>query len=69
MQNQPDVLRGTLYGILAASIWGSMYVVSDVVLQIIPPFTLLSLRILLGLFVLVLLTNTNTHNTHNDQTK
>jgi len=45
--------RGALYGITAASIWGSMYVVSDLVLQVVPPFTLLTLRILLGLAVLL----------------
>lgn len=47
-----DLLRGTGYGITAASIWGSMYVVSDVVLTVIPPFTLLSMRIVLGLLAL-----------------
>jgi drug/metabolite transporter (DMT)-like permease len=38
-----------LSGLLAASIWGGMYVVSDVVLEYIPPFTLLLLRLLLGI--------------------
>lgn len=51
--NRTDLLRGTFYGIVAASIWGSMYVVSDVVLTVIPPFTLLSMRILLGLVALL----------------
>jgi drug/metabolite transporter (DMT)-like permease len=45
-------MRGSLVGILcglgAAAIWGGMYVVSDVVLEIIPPFTLLSARLVLG---------------------
>lgn len=50
--NRADLLRGTFYGITAASIWGGMYVVSDVVLTVIPPFTLLSLRILLALAAL-----------------
>jgi len=50
---QSNTLRGAFYGILAASIWGSMYVVSDVVLQVIPPFTLLTLRVALGLVVLL----------------
>ena len=45
--------RGALYGITAASIWGSMYVISDLVLLVVPPFTLLTLRILLGLAVLL----------------
>lgn len=44
--------RGAIYGILAAAIWGGMYVVSDVVLDIIPPFTLLTLRLVLGLAVI-----------------
>lgn len=47
------LLRGAIYGIAAASIWGGMYAVSDVVLAVIPPFTLLSLRIVLGLLVLM----------------
>ncbi len=55
MQNQ-QLIRGTLYGILAATIWGSMYVVSDVVLQVIPPFTLLTMRIVLGLITMVIFT-------------
>jgi len=50
---QTDMLRGTVYGISAAAIWGGMYVVSDLVLQVLPPFTLLSLRILLALLVLL----------------
>lgn len=45
--------RGALYGLTAASIWGSMYVVSDLVLLVVPPFTLLTLRIVLGLAVLL----------------
>ena len=45
--------RGALYGITAASIWGSMYVISDLVLLVVPPFTLLTLRIVLGLAVLL----------------
>lgn len=41
-------LIGLLSGLAAASIWGGMYVVSKVVLDVIPPFTLLSLRLILG---------------------
>ena len=44
---------GAIYGIAAASIWGGMYVVSDLTLEAIPPFTLLSMRILLALLVLL----------------
>jgi drug/metabolite transporter (DMT)-like permease len=48
-------LVGLLCGLGAASIWGGMYVVSKVVLEIIPPFTLVSIRLLLGALTLVLL--------------
>lgn len=41
-----------LAGLGAASIWGGMYVVSKVVLGVIPPFALLSLRLILGFAVL-----------------
>jgi drug/metabolite transporter (DMT)-like permease len=47
------MMRGAFYGFSAAAIWGGMYVVSDVVLEVIPPFTLLTMRLLLGLAVLV----------------
>jgi len=43
---------GLFSGILAASIWGGMYVVSKVVMDVIPPFTLLTLRLLLGFITL-----------------
>ncbi len=42
-------IRGIAAGLSAASIWGGMYVVSDVVLETIPPFTLLGLRLALGI--------------------
>ena len=47
-------LAGILAGLVAASIWGGMYVVSKVILEIIPPFTLLSTRLLLGALTLAL---------------
>ena len=47
-------LYGLLSGLGAASIWGGMYVVSKVVLEIIPPFTLVALRLLLGILTLVI---------------
>ena len=50
--SKSELLRGASYGISAASIWGGMYVVSDVTLVSVPPFTLLTLRILLALLVL-----------------
>ena len=46
---------GILCGLGAASIWGGMYVVSKVVLEIIPPFLLVSLRLLLGALTLAVL--------------
>jgi drug/metabolite transporter (DMT)-like permease len=39
---------GVLSGLTAASIWGGMYVVSKVVLEVIPPFSLLAIRLILG---------------------
>jgi drug/metabolite transporter (DMT)-like permease len=48
-------LRGTIYGLTAAAIWGGMYVVADVVLLTIPPFTLLTLRLILGAAILAVI--------------
>ncbi len=45
-------IRGAIYGITAASIWGGMYVVSERVMLTIPPFTLLTLRLLIGSAIL-----------------
>lgn len=47
-----NTLRGAIYGLSAAAIWGGMYVVSDVVLKIIPPFTLLTMRLILAALVM-----------------
>jgi len=47
-----STLIGMLSGIAAASIWGGMYVVSKIVLEVIPPFTLLTYRLLLGILTL-----------------
>ena len=41
-------IAGLSAGLVAASIWGGMYVVSKVVLDVIPPFSLLTLRLFLG---------------------
>jgi drug/metabolite transporter (DMT)-like permease len=49
-------LIGIFCGLAAASIWGGMYVVSKVVLEVIPPFTLLTIRVALGALVLGLAT-------------
>ena len=43
---------GALSGLIAASIWGGMYVVSDVVLDVVPPATLLLIRYAIALPVL-----------------
>ena len=45
---------GLLCGLGAASIWGGMYVVSKVVLDIIPPFSLVTIRLLLGALTLAI---------------
>jgi drug/metabolite transporter (DMT)-like permease len=50
-----STIRGAVYALLAAAIWGGMYVVSDVVLEVIPPFILLTIRLVLGAAVLGLL--------------
>ena len=43
---------GLLAGLSAAAIWGGMYVVSKVVLEVIPPFSLLTIRLVLGFLAL-----------------
>jgi len=47
-----DAFPGIAAGLAAASIWGGMYVVSKVVLEVIPPFTLVTMRLLLGILAL-----------------
>ncbi|HEX8993588.1 MAG TPA: DMT family transporter [Anaerolineales bacterium] len=56
-------MLGVLSGLAAAAIWGGMYVVSKVVLNVIPPFTLITLRLVLGGLVLwlILLLRGGTH--------
>ncbi|PZA09015.1 DMT family transporter [Meiothermus sp. PNK-Is4] len=49
-----DVQRGLLAGLLAASIWGGMYVVSKVVLEVIPPITLVAVRMGVAFVCMVL---------------
>jgi drug/metabolite transporter (DMT)-like permease len=49
---QKKSLYGLTAGLTAASIWGGMYVVSKVVMETIPPFTLITLRLVLGIAVL-----------------
>jgi drug/metabolite transporter (DMT)-like permease len=45
-------LFGIVAGLTAASIWGGMYVVSKAVMAVIPPFILLTSRLLLGILTL-----------------
>jgi drug/metabolite transporter (DMT)-like permease len=47
-------LFGLIAGLTAASIWGGMYVVSKAVMRVIPPYLLLTLRLLLGILTLFL---------------
>jgi drug/metabolite transporter (DMT)-like permease len=47
-------LRGALAALVAAAIWGGMYVISKVVLDVIPPMTLVVLRFCVALPVLLL---------------
>src|SRR5688572_32877212 len=49
---QKHSFAGLFAGLGAASIWGGMYVVSKVVLEVIPPFSLLVLRLLMGAITL-----------------
>lgn len=48
-------LRGAIYGIGAASIWGGMYVVSDELLKVYPAFVLLGIRLFIGAITLLVL--------------
>ena len=45
-------LAGLFAGLAAASIWGGMYVVSKIVLEVIPPFALLTIRLVMGAMAL-----------------
>lgn len=47
MHNKHSI-AGLSAGLAAASIWGSMYVVSKLVMTAVPPFTLLTLRLIIG---------------------
>ncbi len=50
--NRMQLLLGGLFLSLAAAIWGGVYVISKIVLDIIPPFTLLVIRFAIALLVL-----------------
>jgi drug/metabolite transporter (DMT)-like permease len=60
-------LAGLISGLVAASIWGGMYVVSKVVLEVIPPFTLLLIRLIMGaaaLGIVIYFRNRNAQNSY-----
>jgi drug/metabolite transporter (DMT)-like permease len=44
---------GLFAGLIAASLWGGMYVVSKVLLDVVPPFSLLTARLVLGALTLL----------------
>jgi len=46
---------GLLSGLTAAAIWGGMYVVSKVVMAVIPPFSLIVTRLALGILTLAII--------------
>lgn len=48
-------LGGFLAGLTAAAIWGGMYVVSKVVMAVIPPFSLIVTRLVLGILTLAII--------------
>ncbi|MCX6059475.1 MAG: DMT family transporter [Chloroflexi bacterium] len=45
-------IAGLFAGLGAAAIWGGMYVVSKIVLEVIPPFALLTIRLVMGAMAL-----------------
>ncbi|KAF0108662.1 MAG: hypothetical protein FD146_548 [Anaerolineaceae bacterium] len=47
-------LWGILAGLTATAIWGGMYVVSKVVMEVVPPFSLITLRLALGIVTLLI---------------
>ena len=49
-----STLFGIAAGLTAASIWGGMYVISKAVMVVIPPYLLLTTRLLLGILTLYL---------------
>ena len=46
---------GIISGLTATSIWGAMYVVSKAVMAVIPPFSLLTSRLVLGILTLLII--------------
>jgi drug/metabolite transporter (DMT)-like permease len=50
-----NITLGLISGIAASSIWGAMYVVSKSVMEVIPPFSLLVSRLVLGILPLLII--------------
>jgi drug/metabolite transporter (DMT)-like permease len=48
-----DVQKGILAAVVASSIWGGMYVISRVVLEVVPPVTLVSIRMVISAVVIL----------------
>jgi drug/metabolite transporter (DMT)-like permease len=48
-------LWGWVAGLTAAAIWGGMYVVSKVVMTVVPPFSLIVTRLVLGILTLAII--------------
>ena len=55
MQKMKNTLLGSLYLILASSIWGGMYVVVKMVVSVIPPLELVWLRYLVAIVALFII--------------
>lgn len=51
-KNRTNRVLGLLSGLSAAAIWGGMYVVSKVVMEVVPPFLLIAMRLVLGILTL-----------------
>jgi drug/metabolite transporter (DMT)-like permease len=49
-----DVQKGMLAAVIASSIWGGMYVISRVVLVVVPPVTLVSVRMAISAVAILL---------------
>ena len=53
--NKTNPVLGLLSGLSAAAIWGGMYVVSKVVMEVVPPFLLIVTRLVLGILTLLVI--------------
>lgn len=53
--NRTNTIVGLISGLSAAAIWGGMYVVSKVVMAVVPPFILIVMRLVLGILTLAII--------------